>query len=123
MSDRCTGDCCRVFYLPFSPEELQENLRASRAGESQDANGHFIGQDIETVANMVIHLGAFDRNPVTLAKIDGLANYYTCKHLQPNGDCGIYENRPRVCSGYPYGNHCNYPGCTWKDAAEKTRGL
>lgn len=42
--------------------------------------------------------------------------WYTCRHLQPNGDCAIYARRPRMCSGFPYGARCLYRECTW-DAA------
>lgn len=37
------------------------------------------------------------------------AYVYTCRHLQLNGDCGIYEDRPAMCRDYPYGQVCEFP--------------
>ena len=37
----------------------------------------------------------------------------SCEHLQPNGDCGIYEPRPQVCRDY------NNDWCEYDEPAEK----
>ncbi len=37
---------------------------------------------------------------------------YNCKHHLDNGDCGIYPERPWMCSEYPYGKVCTRDGCT-----------
>lgn len=43
--------------------------------------------------------------------------FYTCKNLLTNGDCGIYETRPKMCREYPHygraGALCRYSTCTW----------
>ena len=31
----------------------------------------------------------------------------TCKHLQPNGACGIYENRPQICRDHS-NDYCEF---------------
>lgn len=92
---RCTGHCCRRFFLPYSPEKIEE-----RRDTIQD--GHFI-------ADMVIHLESDDEGN----------HYFTCRHLVEADDgtasCGAYEDRPAMCRQYPYGNACTYAGCTMKD--------
>ena len=37
---------------------------------------------------------------------------YTCKHLRKNGDCGIYEFRPRMCRDFPGESACPFPICS-----------
>jgi Fe-S-cluster containining protein len=109
MSERrCTGHCCRCFPLPKTPAELASNYAAFLAGEMHE-NGKPLIQDIEKIAPMVIPLGSEQ------VYADGSkSQYYTCKHLQENGDCANYANRPLMCSEYPYGKPCRYAGagCT-----------
>ena len=31
----------------------------------------------------------------------------SCQHLQPNGDCGIYETRPNICREHS-NDYCEY---------------
>jgi Fe-S-cluster containining protein len=40
-----------------------------------------------------------------------LVHHYTCKNFD-GLNCRIYEQRPKMCSGYPYGNACRYSKCT-----------
>lgn len=89
---RCSGHCCKDFPLPFSLEEVKTKRETLRDGN--------------VIADMLIYLR---EQPY----LDGDKGYrYTCKHLQENGDCGIYETRPWMCSAYPYGKACTKEGCT-----------
>lgn len=127
MGDRCTGHCCERFYLPYSPEDLQkikENSIAVDRGEERPYP-HLINsntEEITKIADMAILVeysnrwvggdGHYDQNgdPVR-------GHYYTCKHFDPvSGNCTNYENRPKMCSEYPYGRMCSYRACTWNDA-------
>ncbi len=83
---RCSGHCCRSFVLPMPLEELK-----ARTDKVWDG---------EMIADMVIHLE------------DTFPPRYTCRHLAENGDCSVYDRRPRMCSEYPYGGRCMFPGCT-----------
>lgn len=125
---RCSGHCCKRFFLPLSPAELEKAVEAVQRKERGepyvwiDRYGQERGlfgtkQDIETITDMVI--------VVEEKLVDGDRSYfYTCKNLQPNGDCGIYETRPRMCSDYPYGKHpCPYPGCTFVDPRDDAKLL
>ncbi len=101
---RCTGHCCKNFPLPIRPDELP----ALQAAIDNNTARRFADQD--TIIPMLIYLGP-QQYP------DGRAGgRYTCKHLQPNNDCAIYETRPRMCSEYPYGNPCDHvgKGCTYE---------
>lgn len=122
MTNRCTGHCCHAYTLPYSPEELRENYLAW-AEQRPDRNGRAQGREIWLIAPMAIHLGEFDRHPsgeVEPPPGAGTAHYYTCAHLRENGDCGIYEIRPKMCSDYPYGRLCEHSSCTWVDAQQAT---
>ena len=59
--------------------------------------------DVHLIAPMLIPLG-----PIGRAKAEWL---YTCKHLRKDGDCGIYENRPRMCRDFPGEKPCPFPIC------------
>lgn len=77
--------------------------------------------DILQIADMVEYLG-WGPNPEAVKDGLGLENghHYRCKNVLPNGDCGIYETRPGMCSGFPYGRDCQYAACTWTRAAEES---
>jgi len=100
---RCTGHCCKHFFIPFTYQELQDML--------DDTKDIRRCKDYEIIARMVIptevpdHLkGQEDADP---------EHCFTCRHLRENNDCAIYEQRPRMCREYPYGRQCRYPGCTY----------
>lgn len=87
---RCTGQCCAGFSLGgMTREALREKVEA---GEVQD--GAYI-------LDMVI--------PLPLGE-DGVPRF-TCRWFD-GVDCARYEDRPRMCSRYPYGGECSYEGCT-----------
>lgn len=126
---RCTGHCCRAFFLPYSPEEIHRAYLAWRDGKPVPRSSLESPEipnliDIHLVASMVRHLGFGTRRDVAptapISPTKGARNsaaqpghFYTCVHLQPNGDCGIYDIRPAMCRDYPYGLPCRYLGCTF----------
>lgn len=97
---RCTGHCCRRFRTESIP-----GLQVRRnAGEAEAAY----------LLNMLVPLGPPEQ--ATPYFLFG-SQWYTCRHLQPSGDCGAYEARPSMCRDYPYGHACCFDGCTWGAAA------
>lgn len=84
---RCTGHCCKRFTLPYDPDELVDKKAIIRDGEQ--------------ISGMAVHLESNDQG-----------HFYTCLNLQPGGDCGVYEARPRMCRNFPYGKACPFPDCT-----------
>jgi Fe-S-cluster containining protein len=71
-------------------------------------------EDCEIIADMVIPIEPPSHLIEKLGLRPDVNRYcYTCRHLLGNKNCAIYENRPRMCSGYPYGKKCVYPGCTY----------
>ncbi len=120
--DRCMGDCCRAFVLSVTYGELLRCYDAWRAGKKTYVR-HGGGKggilpDAHLIALMVRPLGEFMANPLTGTVFHKLQMVYSCVHLGDNGDCGIYDRRPELCRGYPYGRRCEFSGCTWKDAKE-----
>jgi len=110
MSDRCTGHCCRRFPLSASLEEIREDLARVARGEP-----HRYGtpRDAAFILDMVVPL---ERSAVPDGHVGEPRQYYTCRHLLATGDCGVYEQRPLMCSDYPYeGGRCHHPECTWDD--------
>lgn len=82
-----------------------------------DAFGHYGKMEIRQIADMVVYLGWLPEQPdlIPVAAIGRgpgkMSNFYTCRNLKPNGDCGIYDTRPRMCRDYPYGSPCRYTDC------------
>jgi len=57
--------------------------------------------DVATIATMLVPLGVYRGQEL-----------FTCKHLGANGDCGIYEKRPRMCREFPGPEPCPYRNCS-----------
>jgi Fe-S-cluster containining protein len=96
----------------MSYTNLQKHVAELKAaGDADNYNAAF-------VLDMLIPLG-ISKNPDGETK-----EHFTCKHLQPNGDCGAYLNRPQLCRDFPSyrfgtkhvyrGKNCKIEGCTWK---------
>lgn len=104
--DRCTGHCCRAFTLSYAPDELAR--LAKREGPSGDAFH---------VYAMALHIGKFKVNPVSGIEYGAARDVYACLYYDADaGDCRGYDERPRMCREYPYGDPCREPDCTWKSA-------
>jgi hypothetical protein len=86
---RCTGHCCKAFYLPYGYVEILRRSATIKDGAQ--------------IASMVIPL---PKEP------DG-GYRYTCKWFDAErGDCSIYEDRPHMCYRHPEELPCDFPGCT-----------
>ena len=84
LCDHCTAKCCRYFALPI---ETPKNLR-----------------DWEFIRWYLLHDAA------TVLKEDEtwyLLVHTTCKHLQSDQRCGIYDTRPTICREYST-DKCEY---------------
>lgn len=108
-STLCGGHCCRWFHLPLCPEDLEAHGDAElevAADWSKDWPFHTrYREDVRLVAGMAIPL-----RPVQPDQPAG-PWWYACKNLDGRGLCRIYEDRPRLCRGYPYGQRCEHPAC------------
>lgn len=84
LCDHCTAKCCRYFALPIDTPVQK--------------------QDFDFLRWFLLH----DR--ATAFVDDGtwyLLVHTTCRHLQPNNLCGIYETRPQICRDY-HTDACEY---------------
>lgn len=84
LCEHCSGLCCRYIALPIETPE-------SKA-------------DFDDVRWYLLHEG------VSVFVEDGewyISFQATCRHLQPDFRCGIYETRPRICREYSTDN-CDY---------------
>ena len=84
LCEYCTAKCCRYFALPIdSPESIEEweyvrwYLLHDRASLFWDEGNWYL----------LVHT--------------------TCKHLQDDHRCGIYETRPQICRDYTT-DKCEY---------------
>ena len=99
-SIQCGGHCCRAFYLPYSPGAMAEQEPFLLDGEQ--------------IIAMVTYLGEFaeGEGPANMRPgFRAAGHYYQCKNLGDDGLCTVYEERPSMCSKYPYGGPCNYVEC------------
>lgn len=101
--ERCTK-CCQVLSL-----QRTKNLFdwISYAKSSDDSNcDSFAEKENYQIGSMITQISkrrAKKINPymVKLFGRNKKSAFFTCKNLTKDG-CGIYETRPKVCSGYPY---------------------
>jgi Fe-S-cluster containining protein len=111
VSSRCTGHCCQRFHLPYTPEELADAHHRAIVNEEPETS------DLRMIGLMVRYVGPDigldcngDQRPPALFPQGA---WYTCSHFV-DGNCSIYETRPRMCREYPYrAPGCKYRDCTW----------
>lgn len=138
--DRCTGHCCQMFTIPYSPEKMWASYhRWMKSGEHvsmNDGDTTPVAQDIFLIAPMLRYEGFHTKQTIPVVNpsdgtlmgdedIPGGAHYYSCKHFDTKANlCTIYEHRPAMCRDYPNGKPCNYKHCTWTShkAKKETRG-
>jgi len=78
------------------------------------SDAHERWRDLQKIADMVIPLGKRVDNPVRPDRLgSGRANFFTCKYFDgETRNCLDYEDRPKMCAEFPYGNtSCPYEGC------------
>ena len=91
---RCVGHCCRGFSLEHPYSTVQAEFEAWKAtGSSKIPN-------VEAIHAMLVPLGVFRGQEL-----------FTCRHLSPEGNCTIYETRPKMCRDFPGPNPCPYRNC------------
>jgi Fe-S-cluster containining protein len=77
LCNYCTAKCCRYFALPLETPTTYE--------------------DFEYIRWYLLH------DQAAVFTEDGtwyLLVHTTCKHLQPDNRCGIYDTRPPICREY-----------------------
>jgi Fe-S-cluster containining protein len=81
--------------MDYTYEQLWEDYRRWREDPAKSQI-----PDLHLIAPMVIPLKHVRKGSL-----------YTCKHLQKNGDCGIYADRPQMCRDFPGDQPCPFPIC------------
>ena len=77
MCEYCTAKCCHYFALPIDKPTSAEDFDFIRWYLLHEAATVFTEDDSWY---LMVHT--------------------TCKHLQPDHRCGIYETRPQICRDY-----------------------
>ena len=77
LCDYCTAKCCKYFALPIDTPENRKDFDFIRWYLLHEAATVFTEDD---TWYLLVHT--------------------TCKHLQPDNRCGIYETRPEICREY-----------------------
>jgi hypothetical protein len=106
-----------MFLLPYSPEALRARVATANVEDGEFVQdmliyrGGFTIQEYREYCRrrgLAMDVGFLERER-TLAH--EFAHFYTCRHHQADGLCGVYEQRPNMCRGYPYRATCRYEGC------------
>ena len=84
LCEYCTAKCCRYFALPMDIPETEREFDYMRWFLLHERASVFVEDD---VWYMLVHT--------------------TCKHLQADHRCGIYETRPQICRDY-HTDNCEY---------------
>lgn len=146
---RCTGHCCHSFSINMSPAELLAEAAKPDTDEhkEKDANllatmliyhGQFATNPLMKVKGeswsrkaLAIGLKAeeevrprdqlMETNAGSRSFLDTRgSHWYGCRHIQLDGNCGIYETRPDMCRKYPnHGMECQFEECTMSTEEQK----
>lgn len=117
---RCVGQCCKRFFVPLTPDDLETGRQVLAsdpcAERFVDASGctRYFDDDLAKILDMLVFIESSGDK-------DAHGAFYTCKHLAANGDCQIYDQRPRMCSAYPYGLECRFPGCAFEQPEDLSK--
>ena len=84
LCDHCTAKCCKYFALPIDTPTETKDFDYIRWYLLHDRASVFIDED---TWYLLVHT--------------------TCKHLQSDNRCGIYDTRPQICRDYTTDN-CEY---------------
>ena len=95
LRTRCTGNCCRQFSLEYPYREVLADYARFQA---DPASARI--PDIATIAPMLVSLG----------EVRG-QELFTCANLSKEGNCQIYETRPKMCRDFPGPDPCPYRNC------------
>lgn len=77
LCDHCTAKCCKYFALPIDEPVARRDFDFIRWYLLHDRASVFVDED---TWYLLVHT--------------------TCKHLQADNRCGIYETRPQICREY-----------------------
>jgi len=120
----CKGMCCEAFSLgQLSPADVRARV-LTREGFADD----------EFIADMLVPLGYFNRNPLHVVGNQDYAVqemstqsfmgawFYTCRHYdKATRSCTVYEQRPQMCRKFPNDGQCQFNGCEFA-VPRKMRG-
>ncbi len=146
---RCIGECCLNFQIAHGlsqrsllvtafnaldaveaaeaellilerdyPDDMRTKRERARS-EIQRRNAH----DNARIASMLRPVVGEPRTKVSIrnkAWFTDEDHVYTCVHFV-EGNCTAYEERPLMCSDYPYGKTCEHgEACGWEEGATIT---
>ena len=96
-TNNCSGDCCSSFPIMGMTFE-------GLAAWAMEVPGH---TELQKIVSMVVPL---EEAPAVCGRNgDQPWPRFTCIHFDPvNKLCRDYENRPRMCSEFPYDTTCNH---------------
>lgn len=127
VGPRCTGGCCKVFFLPFKEARIPD---VASGAFFRDPEASIIADMIIPIADTLDKLPAelhelvafYDEKTTDIDRMGEIGAFYTCKHFDAEaGNCRIYDRRPRMCRAFPNDGVCKYTGCTTACTPEHRR--
>lgn len=119
----CTGNCCAVFHWSTPPEKLRARWTGVMGPLTEEESR--MERDALYIADMLVPLSPsqaiqrfqdFGFAPDAGKDFD-LRDWldrdtaYTCRHWDEQTKlCTAYEDRPKMCADYPYGQPCSLDG-------------
>lgn len=106
---RCSA-CCTATWVPLRAAQVRAKVARLKPPLSTDLG--FIRANWKPMS----WRRAKKRNPYLAAYFRSVkergGGFYQCKRVTPSG-CGVYADRPRVCSGFP---RYNSPAVAWENS-------
>lgn len=120
---RCTGACCAsVGFHTGSGSLSASDLRRAGRFDRDLANGRnrngWRAADGTLSRSSFIDAGRlaqlFRPTEIVRVRTGEEVQHFACRELRKNGDCGIYERRPALCSKHGMRGPCDVAGCTMR---------
>lgn len=121
MSEHCMingqrcSKCCEVLTVKESKNFREWRSYVRRYGYPDD---YPQGNKVMHMLRKISKRRAKKMNPQLVNRVGRNQSYFTCKNHTDSG-CSDYENRPSMCSGYPYYGRTERE---WLDSDEYKRG-
>jgi len=105
------GTCCKVIYLPISPEKVEAISKDTNSPDH--ANAKFVHENWIPLSTEQ----AREFNPFVVSQVDECGRslyYYSCTRLDSVTNlCTVHDSRPQVCVDYPWYGRPPHPSEMW----------
>lgn len=110
---RC-GNCCTMLTMSFSPPDRLQHFADTAGACLHGRTRRESMRQVRMIAEMLVKV---DLGPVAEHVMKPGHAVYSCRHFKRGADglgiCTVYDRRPDMCAGFPYGKEQAIPDCSY----------